>query len=1093
MTLLRSLLRLILFIFALFIVFIAVIIGIIIYKPLNINFLMPMIDDYITIPEYIKYDNLQVSWDTKKRGPELGLSNLKIDANNKTYPIGDIIFETNLNDIIFKQNISLDSVRLSATELNLYKKNNEYYLNGLLLHKPKERNVIKPHNSFVSDDEYAQSQKLLQGLLQELQKVSKYTKYLYIDNLKIQTTDADMLLPSGEERVQSAFLDAIFNFSEHEINIKTILYDSILLEAGESLAAEGKLNLQSGELKFEAYGDNTKPLNFIDIGFIADINNYWPYNIDTKAEVFLDMEGSLINWQDLTINIGAKAQDAKFYFLNNPEQVNSLSDFAIEASLSLKNATFYINHFFMLLEDANSRFYLPKINDASLNLSYIEGRMSYRIKKKVFNIDDIFIKNNDKSFRLSLKYDHYYKNNAVAITFAPMQDLSKVDLIEVLPNLKITNSLKDILNKYIISGSIDSTSNIGLRINMYEDNSRKFYFDGYVPFYDVVVKLDDNTLPIEYASGYISLNDNTLDINTISGYMADIKLPNFKLEVSNLSSKDSQKFKFSSNYKTKVKPLLRLLSYQPALKDYAYAFNYLLPNSSADVNLNINYEQNLGEKANLDNLKIDGDLSSVLIKAKEENSNIAAENIAINYHNQQLNVSGSIDIANGMKLNVDNFNLQKNENLNWQLSADLQLLENYIKNYLQQHLSKNYNASIAFSGDINTKLSISGTGSNFSGNANANLKNATYVIPFLNIAKDKGREANLKFNLSQDESGLNIKDAIYDANNGSFNANINLNNGKLASLKMTEINFGRTNANLEYLDNISERKLLLSGALDISQIGKLSSYSDSSDKKNSSSPLNIDIKLNKLYMGKSKNFNNVIGNIYINEAKAQSANIIANTISGSNANLKLSTERGFRVLTLNSANAGEFLNVMGMSENIQGGSLTFDGIIDDSKETMPITGKAVLNDFSMTKSPAILKLFASLSLNEMLSHLSGGGLNIKNSIIPFTLENSQIKIDNATFAGTNIGGSASGTYNIDNKYLDFSGKIVPLYSVSQTISSIPVISQILTGVENDGIFAADYRIYGSNDNFTVVANPLKTIAPGIVRDILGEVLGGNNP
>jgi hypothetical protein len=62
---------------------------------------------------------------------------------------------------------------------------------------------------------------------------------------------------------------------------------------------------------------------------------------------------------------------------------------------------------------------------------------------------------------------------------------------------------------------------------------------------------------------------------------------------------------------------------------------------------------------------------------------------------------------------------------------------------------------------------------------------------------------------------------------------------------------------------------------------------------------------------------------------------------------------------------------------------------------------------------------------------------------------------------------------------------VPAYSLNRVLGEIPLLGSLITGGENEGIFAATYRVEGALDDPKVEVNPLSALAPGFLRNLFG--------
>ena len=71
------------------------------------------------------------------------------------------------------------------------------------------------------------------------------------------------------------------------------------------------------------------------------------------------------------------------------------------------------------------------------------------------------------------------------------------------------------------------------------------------------------------------------------------------------------------------------------------------------------------------------------------------------------------------------------------------------------------------------------------------------------------------------------------------------------------------------------------------------------------------------------------------------------------------------------------------------------------------------------------------------------------------------------------------------------------YSVNRVLGAIPLLGNILTGGEGEGLFAVTYAISGSLEALDVSVNPLSVLAPGFLRNLFdiegGESSGEDEP
>ena len=76
-----------------------------------------------------------------------------------------------------------------------------------------------------------------------------------------------------------------------------------------------------------------------------------------------------------------------------------------------------------------------------------------------------------------------------------------------------------------------------------------------------------------------------------------------------------------------------------------------------------------------------------------------------------------------------------------------------------------------------------------------------------------------------------------------------------------------------------------------------------------------------------------------------------------------------------------------------------------------------------------------------------------------------------------------GVYDRASKQVDVGGNLVPVSQISNIVGKLPLIGNVLTGLDKSGIFATQFRVSGLSDDMTTAVNPA-SIAPGLLRDLI---------
>ena len=223
--------------------------------------------------------------------------------------------------------------------------------------------------------------------------------------------------------------------------------------------------------------------------------------------------------------------------------------------------------------------------------------------------------------------------------------------------------------------------------------------------------------------------------------------------------------------------------------------------------------------------------------------------------------------------------------------------------------------------------------------------------------------------------------------------------------------------------------------------------------------------------------------VHQNGARIEDLSVNGN-LEGEPMRLMVQPAQGRRLVTIATNNAGSFLRAFGIVDSVRGGRLRVDGeLIGDGLDDA-MTLRVRLDDFHIVDAPVFAQVLTVASLTGLFDTLSGDGIRFARATAQIALDRETIKIDNGIAYGPALGGKVSGVLGRKTETVDVEGLIAPAYSLSRLIDLVPILGELLTGGEGEGLLATSYRVTGTLDNPQVTVNPLSALAPGFVRDIL---------
>ena len=200
--------------------------------------------------------------------------------------------------------------------------------------------------------------------------------------------------------------------------------------------------------------------------------------------------------------------------------------------------------------------------------------------------------------------------------------------------------------------------------------------------------------------------------------------------------------------------------------------------------------------------------------------------------------------------------------------------------------------------------------------------------------------------------------------------------------------------------------------------------------------------------------------------------------------VSLEPQEGERLLTVRSRDAGAVARTFGVYDNALGGDLLLEAVVHDERPGAPVTGTVKIEDFRVINAPTLAKLLSIATLTGILDELRGErGIAFARFEMPFSIEEGILTIRDGRTSGFALGVNAEGTVDLETDRVDMSGTIVPAYTLNTIFDAIPILGELLTGGEGEGLFAASFRVGGTTTEPDISVNPLSILAPGFLRDL----------
>jgi hypothetical protein len=209
------------------------------------------------------------------------------------------------------------------------------------------------------------------------------------------------------------------------------------------------------------------------------------------------------------------------------------------------------------------------------------------------------------------------------------------------------------------------------------------------------------------------------------------------------------------------------------------------------------------------------------------------------------------------------------------------------------------------------------------------------------------------------------------------------------------------------------------------------------------------------------------------------------SVSGS-----IATAEADRRVVLDAGDLGLLSKGLFGFNSMRGGKLEFAATLpgkanDTAKDqnAPDYQGKAVLKDFRVVDQPFLARLFTAGSLSGLVNLMKGQGIAVDRLEVPYSSRNGVISVHDVRATGPAIGVTAEGYIDRPKNDIALKGSLVPLFGINSVLGNIPLLGDVLTSKQGEGIFGMSYSVTGNADEPSVSVNPLSVLAPGIVRRI----------
>jgi hypothetical protein len=201
---------------------------------------------------------------------------------------------------------------------------------------------------------------------------------------------------------------------------------------------------------------------------------------------------------------------------------------------------------------------------------------------------------------------------------------------------------------------------------------------------------------------------------------------------------------------------------------------------------------------------------------------------------------------------------------------------------------------------------------------------------------------------------------------------------------------------------------------------------------------------------------------------------------------KLDQSAGSRRLVVTSNDAGQVMKLVNFYPNMQGGRMRLDVALDGSGPAEK-TGILVVDNFTVLGDPIVTEVVSSADSGRPAI---SGSQSVTREVFefsrlraPFSVGYGQFVLQESYVKGPLLGATLRGKVDFKTKRVNIGGTYIPLQGLNGALGDIPLLGQILSGTQGEGILGMTFAVQGPTSDPQVIVNPFSLVAPGIFRDI----------
>jgi hypothetical protein len=373
---------------------------------------------------------------------------------------------------------------------------------------------------------------------------------------------------------------------------------------------------------------------------------------------------------------------------------------------------------------------------------------------------------------------------------------------------------------------------------------------------------------------------------------------------------------------------------------------------------------------------------------------------------------------------------------------------------------------------------------------NIDLKNSILEIPLFQYGKPKEIPGNLFLRLLFKNEQLHTIDRLHlTAKDLDLKGSCIFNQkGDLVDMHVQNMQVNKSHMKAHLQQQKDGWKLAINGP-EIVLPPIVAFYKNLPDTKNKKSQMNLEVTFDfpTVLLDHDITIADVTGGMIWKKGDLSSYQFL----SGENLNLHYGPQGNGIKFSLKTSLLSPLLKGFDITQTIKAGDVEITASRPLLDPTKPLIGKVSVSNFRIKDAPILAKLLSLISIEGLLSTLTGKGILFVTGNAEFEYLDKKIAIPHLELTSSSLGITAKGYVDLKENTLVTEGYIIPANILNQLIGNIPLIGNILSGGDkaHKGLVSMSYSMKGPLNDPVVSSNPLSVLAPNFVKGLFSSLTG----